>query len=109
MMRRGEVVTIADRGGQFTGKPRPAVIIQSDLFDTPSITICPLTSTRANAPLLRIPVEPSPELPLAQQSWVMVDKITTVWRQNCGAVIGHLSRAELLRVTGSIATFLGLG
>ena len=108
-MRRGEVVTIADRSGQFTGKPRPAVIIQTDLFDTPSVTICPLTSTPANAPLLRIAVEPSPELPLAQRSWVMVDKITTVWRQNCGAVIGRLSRAELLRVTSAIATFLGLG
>jgi mRNA interferase MazF len=109
MMRRGDIVTIADRAGQFTGKPRPAVIIQSDVFDTPSITICPLTSAPADAPLLRIAVEPSPELPLAQQSWVMVDKITTVSRQNCEAVIGRISRAELLRVTGSIATFLGLG
>jgi len=29
-MRRGDVVSIADRQGEFTGKPRPAVIVQSD-------------------------------------------------------------------------------
>ena len=85
------------------------MIIQNDLFDTPSVTSCPLTTTPANAPLLRVAVEPSAELPLAQRSWVMVDKITTIWRQNCGAAMGRLSRAELLRVTSSLAVLLGLG
>lgn len=49
-MRRGDVVTVAERGGDFTGKPRPAVIIQSDLFAAlDSVTICPLTSSESEA------------------------------------------------------------
>ena len=44
-MRRGDVVTVADRSGQFTGKPRPAVIVQADFFAAvPTVTVCPLTS-----------------------------------------------------------------
>lgn len=108
-MRRGDVVTVADRSGQFTGKPRPAVIIQADAYETVSVTICPLTSTPVDAPLLRIPLESSATLSLNQPSWAMVDKLTTVWRRNCGPVIGRLSPTELLRLNGSLAVFLGLG
>ena len=31
-MRRGSVVTVAG-GGDFSGKPRPAIVIQADAFD----------------------------------------------------------------------------
>lgn len=42
-MRRGDLVTVALQGD--FGKPRPALIIQSDLFDAhPSLTILPVTS-----------------------------------------------------------------
>jgi mRNA-degrading endonuclease toxin of MazEF toxin-antitoxin module len=41
-MRRGDLVTIALQGD--FGKPGPALVIQSDLFDEhPSITILPVT------------------------------------------------------------------
>ena len=33
-MRRGDIVIIADRGvGDYGGKPRPAVVVQSELFE----------------------------------------------------------------------------
>ncbi|MCF8136468.1 MAG: type II toxin-antitoxin system PemK/MazF family toxin [Desulfotignum sp.] len=37
------------------GKPRPAVILQSDLFEEhPSVVILPVTSTLQETPLFRI-------------------------------------------------------
>jgi mRNA interferase MazF len=58
-MRRGEIWTVA--GGQdYTGKPRPAVIVQDDSFDqTRSITICSFTSNQTDASIPRPLVEPS--------------------------------------------------
>jgi mRNA interferase MazF len=56
-MRRGDLVTIALQSDY--GKPRPALIIQSDLFDAhPSVPILPVTSELRATPLFRIAVEP---------------------------------------------------
>lgn len=42
-------------GGLYAAKPRPAVIVQDDLFDaTSSMTVGPMTSTLLDAPLMRI-------------------------------------------------------
>ncbi len=55
-MRRGEVVTIVLPGAY--GKPRPALVIQSDFFDAlGSVTVLPITSELRSAPLLRIPLD----------------------------------------------------
>jgi mRNA interferase MazF len=43
-VKRGEIWSVAARGA-YTGKPRPAVIVQDDRFDaTASVTICALTT-----------------------------------------------------------------
>jgi len=57
-VRRGDLVTVA-LPGEF-GKPRPALVVQSDLFNEthPTVTVMPLTSELRNAPLFRIVVEP---------------------------------------------------
>jgi mRNA interferase MazF len=110
MMRRGDVVAIADRSGQFTGKPRPAVIVQSDFFEEiPTVTICPLTSVSADAPLTRVPVEPTDALPLTRRSWIMADKITTIRRDHVGQLIGKVSSEAMGRLDRSMAVFLGMG
>jgi mRNA interferase MazF len=48
-VRRGDVVIIAMQGDY--GKPRPALVIQSDLFNDThsSITVAPVTSTIVDA------------------------------------------------------------
>ncbi len=106
---RGDVVVIADRGGDFTGKPRPGVIIQSDLFATlDSVTICPLTSSVTDAAAMRLRIDPSDELTLRTVSWIAVDKATTVRRDRIGPSIGRLSRDDMQRLNGAIAMVLGL-
>ena len=83
-MKRGEIWTVAG-GGDVTGKPRPAVILQHDAFDgTDSVTICAFTSDATDLPLFRIAVEPSPTNGLTSVSRLMVDKITTVSRRRLG-------------------------
>jgi mRNA interferase MazF len=113
-MRRGDVIAVADRSGDFAGKPRPAVIVQSDLFAAMgSVTICPLTSERPvdqeRMPLLRLRIVPSDALPLAAESWVQVDKVTTIRRSRAGPVLGRLSREDLLRLDRALVVFLGIG
>lgn len=71
-MRRGDLVTIALQGD--LGKPRPALVIQSDLFDEhPSVTVLPVTSELRDTPLFRITIEPNAENGLQKPSQVMVE------------------------------------
>jgi mRNA interferase MazF len=106
-MRRGELVTVAAPGDY--GKPRPALVIQSDLFDeSPSITLCLVTSTLRETPLVRITVDPSPENGLQRISQIQVDKVMTVARERVGGVIGRLDDATMLKVNRSLAVFIGI-
>lgn len=108
-LSRGEVVAIAGRGGDFTGKPRPAVIVQSDLFAAlQTVTVCPLTSSETDASALRLRIDPSDSLSLRAVSWIAVEKITTVRRERIGPSIGHLPPDDLQRLNGAIALFLGI-
>ena len=107
-MKRGEIRTIAG-GGDYTGKPRPAVIIQDDSFDaTASITICAFTTDPTQAPLFRIPIEPSEKNGLRAPSRLMVDKITTVSKDRIGSQIGRLGDEDMVRLNRAILVFLGL-
>lgn len=106
-MRRGDLVTIALQGDY--GKPRPALIIQSDLFiEHPSVTILPVTGELREAPLLRIRLEPDASNGLQKTSEVMVDKAQSISREKVGNVFGHLSEDEMLAVSRSLAVFLGV-
>ena len=60
VLLRGLIVTVASPG-VYSGKPRPAVVVQANrwLQGHPSVTLCPLTSTLLDAPLVRIPVQPN--------------------------------------------------
>ena len=106
-MRRGDVVTMAVAGDY--GKPRPALIIQSDLFNEthPSVTIVPLTSTIVDAPLFRITIDPSRENGLARVSQIMVDKILTLPRGKLGKPIGRVDDDLMLRVSRALSVWLG--
>ena len=107
-MIRGDVVLAAAPGDY--GKPRPAVVIQSDLFNEthPSIVVCPLTTHRIEAPLFRVALEPTRANGLRQSSQVMIDKITTLRRDRLGDPIGRLEAEALVRLDRALAVFLGL-
>ena len=105
-MTRGDLVTIVLSGDY--GKPRPALVIQSDLFDAhPSVTILPVTSELRHAPLFRIAVTPSAANGLRKPSQVMVDKPQTVARAKIGKTIGRFDDEVILSVNRALAVFLG--
>lgn len=108
-MKRGDVVTVALQGDY--GKPRPALIVQSDLFNEthPSISLLPLTSTIVDSPLLRLTIDPARGNGLSRVSQVMVDKVLTLPREKIGATIGRLDDDVMLRVTRALAMWLGVG
>lgn len=107
-MRRGEIYTAAARG-PYTGKPRPVLIVQDDRFDaTASVTVCPFTTSPVEAPLLRLPIDPSEENGLDEPSRIMVDKVTTVPRSSIGDRLGKLRDDEFVALNRSLLVFLGL-
>jgi mRNA interferase MazF len=105
---RGEIYTAAACGA-YTGKPRSVLIVQDDRFDaTASVTVCPFTTSPVDAPLIRIPVEPSDTNGLDRPSSLMVDKITTVPRSGLGERLGRLRDDELVQLNRSLMVLLGL-
>ena len=107
-MRRGDIVTVA--GGVYASKPRPALIVQDDRFDaTNSVTVCPFTSVQVDAPLLRVPVSADGVNGLDQDSFLMVDTLTTVRRSNAHAVIGRVEATTLVEFERRLLVFLGFG
>ncbi len=106
-MRRGEIWTVAGGTG-YAGKPRPAVIVQDDRFDTDSVTICPFTTDSTEAPLFRLTVQPTASNGLQAPSRLMVDKLTTVSRLKVGRQVGVLDDLDLTRLNRAIVVFLGM-
>ncbi len=107
-MKRGEVWTVSG-AGPYAGKPRPAVIVQEDRFDsTSSITLCVFTTDPTEAPLLRMLIEPTDRNGLSSASRLMVDKVTTVPKTRVGKRIGKLHDEDVLRLNRALTVFLGL-
>lgn len=104
---RGTLVTIALQGDY--GKPRPALIIQSDYFVThQSVTVLPVTSDLCQTPLFRVTIDPTAVNGLQRKSQVMVDKCVTVSRDKIGPQIGILDAEKLTEVDRCLAIFLGI-
>jgi mRNA interferase MazF len=104
-MTRGDVVVVSLPGNY--GKPRPALVIQSDLFaEHPSVTVLPITSHLVEAPLLRIEI--GPESGLERVSQIQIDKAQTPRQERIGAIIGRVDRGTLAAVSRALTVFLGL-
>lgn len=107
-MKRGDVVTVVLPSA--LGKPRPAVIVQTDLMtesQLKTVLVCPITSFSSGPSIFRVPVEPTPTNGLKLQSEVMVDKISPASRQRVGEVIGTFDDVTMRRVERSMALALG--
>jgi mRNA interferase MazF len=106
-VKRGDIITVAAPGDD--GKPRPAVIIQSDSLDAAdSVLVALLTSTQTDAPLYRLTLTPTTTNGLKSVSQIMADKILAYPRQKCGPVLGHLSATEIIGVNTMLSVMIGL-
>ena len=107
-IRRGDIVTAAAPGDY--GKPRPALVVQSDALNDIlyGIVLCPLTTEAVEAPLIRIEVEATTSNGLHENSYVMVDKVTAVSRHRIRDYVGTLEAHLMRRVEESLRTLLAL-
>jgi mRNA interferase MazF len=106
-MIRGDLVVLALQGSH--GKPRPALVIQSDVFTASShVAVLPLTSDANDAALLRVPIAATEATGLTRTSFAMLDRITTAPRDKVGRIIGRADAETMLTVTRSLAVFLAL-
>jgi mRNA interferase MazF len=107
-IRRGSVVVVSLPGDY--GKPRPALVVQSDLFNEThtSVTVIPITSTLLDAPIFRVTVEPSPGNGLRSISQLMIDKVATVSRSRLRQTVGRVEDDILLRVSRALAVWFGI-
>lgn len=107
-IRRGDVVMVAAAGDY--GKPRPAVIVQTDAFPEShaSVVVCQMTTDLAEAPDFRITIEPSAENGLRARSQIMADKPVTLRRERVSRTIGRLSTEDIRRLGIALAFVMGL-
>lgn len=106
--QRGDVVVCA-LTGDF-GKPRPAVIVQSNLFNQThgSVVVCPISSEVTGLSLFRVPIPASQGSGLREDSEVMVDNISAVRRERVRQRIGELSRAQMASTDRALRLWLEL-
>ena len=106
-MKRGDVVLVVSSGDY--GKPRPAVVVQSDwLRHADSVLVALMTSSSTDAPFYRLSIEPTEANGVQRPSQIMVDKIIATPRVKCRAVIGRLDRETMAELSRMIALALGL-
>ncbi len=108
-MTRGSIVVIAVKG-PYTGKPRPALVVQSDLFNAThsSVTVCPITSECIDAPLFRVGLPPGERTGLQTPSQVMVDKIVSVPSAAVARRVGNCDEREVAAVDDALRQWLAL-
>ena len=105
-MKRGDIVTVA------AGKPRPAIVVQSDhLLPYPMIIVVPMTSELdARPPLFtRLTIDPSPTNGLRRVSQIMVDRIIGLPVASLLPTPGRLEDDKLTELTRLLALWLGIG
>jgi mRNA interferase MazF len=106
---RGEIYAVAGRG-DFANKPRPGLVVQSDLFNPahPSVTVCPVSSTLTSERLYRIPVIHDAVNGLKWDSEIEVDKVQSVWIARVGQRIGVVSESVMAEVDEALRRWLDL-
>ena len=106
-MRRGDVVGVALPGD--TGKPRPALIVQSDQLDSSTtILVVPFTSELVDTPITRLTIAATTGNGLHHTSQLMFERITHAQRKRCHGPYGRLTAEDMLAADGRIAAMLGL-
>jgi len=108
MYQRGDVVVCVLSGDY--GKPRPAIVVQSNLFNPThaSITVCPITTHIVDAPLFRLSIEPSAENGLRSSSQIMIDKVSTLKVEKAHQKIETLTQEQIEELNKALKLWLEL-
>ena len=105
-MERGSLVAAVF--SRELGRPRPALVIQSDDFQLGMVALLPITSYLQPGLSFRIDVLPTSGNGLKRRSQVMVDRSQSVAITRIGKTIGRLDVETQHRVDLMLSLFLGL-
>ncbi len=110
MIRRADVVSVADRTGDATGKPRPAIIVGNDLFvELNWVLVCPVTSMPPSEPRMFVrELARGTHLPLRMPSWAEPHKLTAIRRSRIGTLIGRIADGDLVWLNRILPFVLGV-
>lgn len=104
-IKKGSIIACVIHGDY--GKPRPAVVIQSNLYKNhSSITVCPLTTHLIDAPAFRLLLAPTKLNGLNLESQIMVDKISTIRSDKINKEIGELSPDQLEELIKAVKAWI---
>jgi mRNA interferase MazF len=106
MIKRGSIYTMAAKGA-YTGKPRPAIIVQNENLEIDRVVVVLTTTKFKDTPLIRVTIEPSSDNGLRSVSYAMCEKISTVPKANLGELIGIVDEATIGRIEDALLTVLG--
>jgi mRNA interferase MazF len=108
-INRGEVVICA--APEDYGKPRPAVVVQSGLFNRTHscVVVCLITGHLEDALLFRIPIPVGGSTGLERPSQVIVDKVVAIPRNNITGRAGVLAAGSLKEMNTALRLWLELG
>ena len=109
MIARGDVVIAAQKGA-MTGKPRPVLVIQTDVANThhDSITACLISTELRGAGLVRLAISPNSDNGLTEPSEIQIDLIYTFRRENIDQRAGRLAADDMQRVDEALRRWLDL-
>jgi mRNA interferase MazF len=108
LIKRGDVV-LCNLSGDY-GKTRPAVVVQSDIFNPThaSIVVCPITSFLIDSPLFRLEIIQNKKNGLLKKSQIMVDKIISIKRDKICKKVGVISPTEQDHLDNAIKLWLNI-
>jgi len=107
--KRGEIWTLAGGGGNLTSKPRPALVITSDVFSELDFVTVLLITTNQTEAFTRVAVPAGKQTGLDEASMIQADKIVTVHRRRLRQRCGYVSPTVLAKVREVTTAYLGFG
>jgi mRNA interferase MazF len=106
-MKKFEIWTVA--GGEHTSKPRPCMIMQSDVISSfETVIIAPITTFNAGDSIYRIPLQVTIGTGLTEKSFIEVEKISAVKKRFLGKRIGEVPNEAFNNIDESTAKLLGI-
>lgn len=109
-MKRGDLI-IVNLGGNV-GKPRPALIIQTNILNENNqlltTIVLPVTSELLNMEIIRYKLEPTIANGLQSTSQIMIDKIMQIEKNKVRKVIGHITKKQLVEIEARLLSILGM-
>lgn len=108
-VKRGDIV-LASGPGEYSRKPRPFLIVQSNAFNPThaSISLCPITSIVSDNYMFRVRLDPSAENGLRRTSDIQIDKVQSLQRGRLKTIIGSASVLAMRQVDETLRQWLNI-